>query len=378
MFGVGGVGGVGGGGGGDRDHSMSSRLFGGRDFERKKSEFQIKCLDGATKRITVQERDLESYTSFEKAIAQKLDIKARKDDVEIIIGYNGDVLSEENFALYTFNENNTLVVCCYYRENENENEIENENEYTDEDDDDGKDEVNDEDGNVDQAQSPNASREDNPEQVFYNVLYKIATTITSQENNGNGGGDGGDGGGREEEVRPLPEVQPSLIRQLQDIGITEVKARNALLLCQMNLDRAADYALTHNDPEDEVPITAERYWRAMGRPRVEYRSRFGRQNADARRLLLRALLRSGFVPQDMRPRNLPMDIDLEGLTKLGPFWAALSNDPEFARAVREESDVCNDFKTFLEDPRGFNAATPTTIARLSPLFERYGDLVLSI
>lgn len=353
---------------------MSSRT---RPSERKKYVFQVRCLDGKAKEITAHESDLESYKSFEKAIAQKLDINVGKEDVDIIIGYNGDVLSEENFELYAFNEKDAFVVCCYYRDNEPKNEynFDDDDEDVESNAEDDDDEIMGEGSNEDQAASSNASDENSPEQIFYRVLRKIVTTITKEDDdNDNDNG----AAAAAAEVRPLPEIPPSFVQQLQVIGIPEVKARNALLMSRMNLDRAAEYAFTHNDPEDDVPITPERYWSIVGRPRMDYRSRFGLPSREAYHLVLDALRKTRFFMPDMRPRGVCENLNPEGLVRLEPFWEALSEDPEFVNAVREERDVRNDFRMFLEDPRRFVVASPTTIARLSPILERHGNLILSI
>lgn len=329
----------------------------------RKHTFHVRCLDGSTRDIRVKEKDLESYASFERAITDKLDINAHKDAVDVIIGYNGAILCEENFGLYIFDEDNeeTIVVClCYH--------------------DDDSDTNNDIGSNTDNGADYKST--------FYSVLQRIATTIIRDNNNNDNDDDPNQVIDDNDENAALPEVPAALVQQLQDLGIPEVRARNALLLTGMDLNRAAEYAFTHSRPEDEVPITPEQYRRARGtgglragaassrRWRLLSRGRADDLDEEnGRRMLMRALYREIWIRPEMLPRLPPRGIRSEGLRRVAPFWEALRADPEFAAAVTEERAVREDFKAFVEDPRGFHSANPVTVEKIGPLFEKYSFLL---
>jgi len=59
-------------------------------------------------------------------------------------------------------------------------------------------------------------------------------------------------------ISPLiaPTADPAVLQQLIEFGFPEVRARKALLLNRMNLERAMEWLLEHSDdPDIDVPLT---------------------------------------------------------------------------------------------------------------------------
>lgn len=75
------------------------------------------------------------------------------------------------------------------------------------------------------------------------------------------------------EYPPLPEIPQEYLQGLMEIGLSENRARNALLKNRMRIDEASNYAFDHfGDPEEDILITPREYAEMMGRmgvgPRV--------------------------------------------------------------------------------------------------------------
>lgn len=184
-----------------------------------------------------------------------------------------------------------------------------------------------------------------------------------------GGDDCGDGDGNnddEERRAVLPDVPGSLVQQLVDMGFSEVRARNALLRSRMNLARAAEYALTHNGPEEDVPITAEQYQRIAGS---------SRSSGGGARLVVAMTRARGILPEDALPLRLPKDIDPSGVERVRPFWMALLADPRFRAALAENAAVRRDFRRFLEDPLGFSSPSQASVTMVGPILVDHRDLL---
>ncbi|CAD7703799.1 unnamed protein product [Ostreobium quekettii] len=106
--------------------------------------------------------------------------------------------------------------------------------------------------------------------------------------------------GRQEDMAEVqvPEPNSEHMRTLQDMGFSEVLARNALLLCRNNLEPALNWILQHSsDPAADVPIPQEQLRRIYGTPPRSIQTR----QADAS--LIAQLREMGFA-QDQATRAL--------------------------------------------------------------------------
>lgn len=162
------------------------------------------------------------------------------------------------------------------------------------------------------------------------------------------------------EYPPLPEVRRDLIEQLMCIGLSEVRATNALLKNGMNVERAADYALTNfENASDEVLITPREYANSQG---------LGLRIYESESLVEHFMreMESKKIPLECVPFNVKVPMSGKGLGILDMVFSILKIKG-FDKALSTEC-VCSAIRSFLEDPINF-VPTEEQVEILYPYIE---------
>ena len=167
------------------------------------------------------------------------------------------------------------------------------------------------------------------------------------------------------EYPPLPQIPDKLVAALTGMGLSETRARNALLRNGMNPDAAANYCFEHwDDPREEVIITPKEYAEmrgrsSMGGPRLCPPEYVVEHFADK--------MGSMDIPLECLPLNVKTQMTERGLSAVDNVCSAILSQ-SFLDTLKIES-AQSAVRGFLEDPLNF-VPNDEQIEILSPFIEK--------
>lgn len=308
--------------------------------------------------ITTENNDLvpDTYDRFKHYVMEKCSIKLESDDPStLVIVSNGVLLDSTTYKKPNLTENELYVLLLVPKAS-----LESETRHNEEKFDCYGDDPNDSDaeGNEDEDVYTLNDLEIIEEKVQFKdteagkFIAKLAKRIVVKE-----------------EYPALPEVPPECVAMFMEWGLSEIRAKNALIKCGMDVSMASNYVFDHgDDPREEVLITPREYAEMKGHmgsgPRIY-------SPADLVRYFADSMGMKG-LPVGCLPTNVSVTMNETSLSILDDVFMDLAS--KGLGDVISFVPVQNAIKGFLEDPMNF-VPDDEQIEILSPFIENLAKSV---